>query len=46
MICTAYAKKNLIYGMGVEINEQKHTPNGYSDYEPEQTSSDLYTESG
>jgi len=46
MNCTAYAKKNLIYGVGVEINEQKHKPNGYSDYEPEQTNSDLYTESG
>jgi len=31
----AYAEKN--YGMGVEINEQKHTPHGHSDYEPEQT---------
>jgi len=30
-------KKNLIYSMGVEINKQKHKPNGYSDCEPEQT---------
>jgi len=33
MNCMAYAKKN--YGMGVEINEQKHKPPGHSDYEPE-----------
>jgi len=37
MNCMAYAKKNLIYGMGVEINEQKHKPNGYSECEPEHT---------